>query len=438
MPLPFAWRKKKDDEQVETIADTRPVVPTVRPYDPVLDVPPPEPIAAPVATAAPVVDTKLMEEVRAARAAERAAKGLGPEAPVAMPSVEEMAAAPTVTYEGGRPVSAAGPDFLESQKALQKSTNEYIPQKIPRWRQYLAAGLQGLGVYGAARTGNQALVNQNAVGLMRTLTNRKFGDEAWKAGQQEEIGQRIGTIYDQEKDAAQLEHLRAQTGKLDRTTTTARPKRLVKNKEGFYIAVDAETGLDASGKPVQGATATDASEWTLKEDQSGALVPVNKKTGLGQDGKPVYGTSMVAQPDGSFVSANTFFATNKQFGNQDRALNIENQQAEFENAQLKQQVDNWTHERDQLDRALKATDQMVKRTRYNDETQKNETYDAVNPIWTDYMERRRAVNDKILGVKFKPIVKSPPRTVPTVTSGKSKIPAKTNHTQQLKELGILK
>lgn len=320
---------------------------------------------------------------------------------------------------------------LEQEQDAHDHLVGYQPQKQHGWMRYIKP--LAMGSLAGARSGHPAGLLGGAIGgEIGGLVNPTAEDEQWKQNALSTVDQRIQTLNEQAKTSAQLAHLTAQTRKLN--GPAPRRWQLKQNAAGEYVAVDADTGLDATGKPVRGKTPVGSSDWVLHVNEQGEYVPVNKTTGLGQDGKPVKGRSMVRQPDGTYVDATQKYTTDRQFGREDRSLDLENQKAQGENAQHQANITSARAEQDKIKQWLYGP-QAIPRTLQKHDAYGN-SYEAPNPIYTENETRFRHLDDVIREEqgRIKPIVKAPPR--PTVTAGNSRVPAKTPRAQQLKELGI--
>jgi len=128
--------------------------------------------------------------------------------PSADPDVAAMNAAPAVTYEDGRPVSAEGPDTLEAQRALQKATGDYIPQKATGWRRWLPVLANVGAMFGGAIAHDPNTVARATYNAARGVFNPKAADEDWKKKHQAEVAAGIDQTLDQRKAEAQVEELK--------------------------------------------------------------------------------------------------------------------------------------------------------------------------------------------------------------------------------------
>lgn len=306
----------------------------------------------------------------------------------------------------------------QAQERLKEKINQ-APESPPRWKAMLQMLAYGLGKAQqahpaqdwqgfASNVGEGVGYGAAALAKPKVAGELNRGYEIERRWQELKVQQQIATTESGiEYRRAESQHLNAQAKHLN----DPKPKRMVikQDAKGRYVAVDADTGLDGSGRPVQGKMPADSNDWILHVDESGQYVPVNRRTGRGQDGKPVKGHSTVRLDDGTFIDSSQKYAADMAAGRETRAVDRDNERAGQENSQIKGNIASATKERDGLGEALKTTPPTVTKKRVNEQGD-DETYEVPNPVYEDYMRRYRSLDDDIrrYNGQIKPTVSSNP------------------------------
>lgn len=320
-------------------------------------------------------------------------------------------------YEDGRPQDTTGPDALERDKILAENVRNFIPQKQKGWRKWLpiVAGLAG-GVGGAiahdSRSSAQGFYNS-----FRRIANPKVADEDWKASKQAEVAKQTDQDLDTAKAQAQITDYQAQA--IQRLRKPVHRKQIVVDKKtGLYRSIDAETGLDESGKPVQGEVqkvTAGFKGWVHDADGKAHYYDNGQDTGRLDPGR-----DKVKLPDGRLVDSSQSYGAELAAGREDRGIERQNEQNRIENEQTQAAIAAAQKELDQIKTSLRDKTYPPTVKRYvTDASNVARLQDVPNPDYTNLMGRERDLDDKIreLGTKIKPIVITTPAS--SQTGGKT-------------------
>lgn len=332
---------------------------------------------------------------------------------------------PNLTDKRGRPIpNTSISDPSERTREYNARLGNYEPQPAKGWTRYLKPMLAG--ALAGGRSGSPfGMLGGAAAGALGGAIKPEAEDERWKAGKQTEVTSTINDQQEQLKNAAQIAHTQAETKKLNAPVVPVKRSRIVKDKEGVYRAVDALTGLDESGKPVQGAVAASATGafkgWVHDADGVAHYFENGADSGRIDPGR-----NKVKLPDGRLVDPSQSYTAELGAGREDRATERQNEAARQENARIQANIKAANDEKAGIWAERAKTSRYVSRwTRDKDNNPVKEDVD--NPVWNELTRRGNALDDDIrrFNGQLKPEVTPNAAPSPAPTGGKKyKVPAK--------------
>ncbi len=297
-------------------------------------------------------------------------------------------------------------DPLERYLKYQQDLKDWEPPKAHGWKRYVVPMLQGWAAGQRSGDSPWSGLGGAITGAVTGAAKPKLTNEQWKAQQLRENQAQIDQHLEQQKIVAGIAHTAAVTKKLGEPV--ARPKRIVKDKNGIYRPIDPETGKDENGNLVEGES---------QKSVGGFKGWVHDADGVahfwenGQDsGRLDPGRNKVKLADGRLVDPSQSYSAELTAGREGAGDERANEANRQENARTQANIKSAQYEQTKVESALKSTAPMVTRTRYDPSTARNVEYEERNPIYTDLENRRDRLIDTIrtLNGQIKPIVT--PRT----------------------------
>jgi hypothetical protein len=324
-------------------------------------------------------------------------------------SASDAGPPPNITDKRGRPIpNSTITDPLERATEYKQRLSNWEPTKAKGWMRYVAPMLQGWAAGQRGSTSPWSGMGGAITGALTGQFKPTLNNEQWKDAQLKETQDAIDQQVEQQKNIAGVAHTIAETKKLN--SPTARPKRIVKDKNGIYRPIDTETGRDENGNLVEGETQKSVGGfkgWTHDADGVAHFYENGQDTGRLDPGR-----NKVKLADGRLVDASQSYTAELTAGREGLGDARANEAARQENAQIDKNIAAANAEKTKVWAERDKTDRMVTKQRYNPATAKEETYQDPNPLYDDLTRRGNALDDDIrrYGASKKPIVAPRPNT----------------------------